>query len=100
MLQPLFAFQICLRLILVSGKTHEFIFSPNDTVYYITQHVYEHWPEGKRVRLMLLISILTELGCLEGVWSMVYDSEQNSHLAIFHHNKHSAIYILYDCFPL
>ena len=68
MLQPLFAFQICLRLILVSGKTHEFIFSPNDTVYYITQHVYEHWPEGKRVRLMLLIIILTELGCLEGVW--------------------------------
>ena len=42
-----FVFQICLRLILVSGKTHEFIFSPNDTVYYITQHVYENWPEGK-----------------------------------------------------
>lgn len=41
-----FFFQICLRLILVSGKTHEFIFSPSDTVYYITQHVYENWPEG------------------------------------------------------
>lgn len=37
--------KICLRLILVSGKTHEFIFLPNDTVYYITQHVYENWPE-------------------------------------------------------
>ncbi|CAH3127095.1 unnamed protein product [Porites evermanni] len=37
--------KICLRLILVSGKTHEFIFSPSDTVYYITQHVYENWPE-------------------------------------------------------
>lgn len=43
---PDFFFQICLRLILVSGKTHEFIFSPSDTVYYITQHVYENWPEG------------------------------------------------------
>lgn len=38
--------QICLRLILVSGKTHEFLFSPSDTAYYITQHVYENWPEG------------------------------------------------------
>ena len=42
----LFFFQICLRLILVSGKTHEFLFSPSDTAYYITQHVYENWPEG------------------------------------------------------
>jgi len=42
----LFVFQICLRLILVSGKTHEFLFSPSDTAYYITQHVYENWPEG------------------------------------------------------
>ena len=42
----LFVFQICLRLILVSGRTHEFIFSPNDTVNHITRHVYENWPEG------------------------------------------------------
>lgn len=51
----LFLFQICLRLILVSGKTHEFLFSPSDTAYYITQHVYENWPEGL---LLVLFNIM------------------------------------------
>lgn len=37
--------KICLRLILVTGKTAEFLFSPNDTAYFIAQHVFENWPE-------------------------------------------------------
>lgn len=38
--------QINLRLILVSGKTKEFIFSPVDSAGDIAVHVYENWPEG------------------------------------------------------
>lgn len=38
--------QICLRLILVSGKTKDFIFSPEDSSAHIAQHVHENWPEG------------------------------------------------------
>ncbi|KAI8508815.1 ubiquitin-like protein 3 isoform X1 [Branchiostoma floridae] len=36
--------QVNLRLILVSGKTHEFQFSPNDSAADIAKHVYENWP--------------------------------------------------------
>lgn len=34
-----------LRLILVSGKTKEFAFSPNDSAAEIAQHVFDHWPQ-------------------------------------------------------
>ncbi|GBP64021.1 Ubiquitin-like protein 3 [Eumeta japonica] len=37
---------INLRLILVSGKTKEFVFSPVDSAGDIALHVYENWPEG------------------------------------------------------
>ncbi|KAM7331567.1 hypothetical protein ACRRTK_008275 [Alexandromys fortis] len=37
-------FQINLRLILVSGKTKEFLFSPNDSASDIAKHVYDNWP--------------------------------------------------------
>lgn len=37
--------KINLRLILVSGKTKEFLFSPSESAADITQHVHEHWPE-------------------------------------------------------
>ena len=30
----------------MSGKTQEFLFSPNASAAEITQHVYDHWPEG------------------------------------------------------
>lgn len=40
--------QINLRLILVSGKTKEFLFSPNDSAADIAKHVYENWPMGER----------------------------------------------------
>ena len=39
-------FQINLRLILVSGKTKEFLFSPSDSAGDIAHHVFENWPEG------------------------------------------------------
>ncbi|CAI9734424.1 3 [Octopus vulgaris] len=37
--------KITIRLILVSGKTKEFIFSPNDSAADITEYVYSNWPE-------------------------------------------------------
>lgn len=44
--------QICLRLILVSGKTKDFLFSPNDSAADIAQYVFEHWPEGKSAYIL------------------------------------------------
>ncbi|XP_032886555.1 ubiquitin-like protein 3 [Amblyraja radiata] len=38
--------KVNLRLILVSGKTQEFLFSPNDSASDIAKHVYENWPVG------------------------------------------------------
>ncbi|XP_075957657.1 ubiquitin-like protein 3a isoform X1 [Anarhichas minor] len=35
---------INLRLILVSGKTKEFLFSPNESAADIAKHVYDNWP--------------------------------------------------------
>ncbi|XP_064636187.1 ubiquitin-like protein 3 [Lineus longissimus] len=37
--------KINLRLILVSGKTKELLFSPNDSAADISQFIYENWPE-------------------------------------------------------
>ncbi|XP_050545866.1 ubiquitin-like protein 3 isoform X2 [Daktulosphaira vitifoliae] len=37
--------KINLRLILVSGKTKEFIFSPNDSAGDIAQAIFDNWPE-------------------------------------------------------
>ncbi|PZC81039.1 hypothetical protein B5X24_HaOG213561 [Helicoverpa armigera] len=37
---------INLRLILVSGKTKEFVFSPVDSAGDIAIHVYDNWPEA------------------------------------------------------
>lgn len=37
--------KINLRLILVSGKTEEFLFNPNESAGEIAQHVFDHWPE-------------------------------------------------------
>ncbi|XP_048774396.1 ubiquitin-like protein 3 [Ostrea edulis] len=36
--------KINLRLILVSGKTKEYLFSPNDSAADITESVYRNWP--------------------------------------------------------
>ncbi|XP_069954288.1 ubiquitin-like protein 3 [Cherax quadricarinatus] len=40
-----FVFQINLRLILVSGKTKEFLFSPSESAGDIAQFVFDNWPE-------------------------------------------------------
>ncbi|CAK1589196.1 unnamed protein product [Parnassius mnemosyne] len=45
-LKLFFYLQINLRLILVSGKTKEFIFSPVDSAGDIAVHVYDNWPEA------------------------------------------------------
>jgi hypothetical protein len=39
--------QINLRLILVSGKTKEFLFSPSESAGEIAKIVFEQWPEGE-----------------------------------------------------
>ncbi|KAM4733097.1 ubiquitin-like protein 3b isoform 1-T1 [Anableps anableps] len=36
--------EVHLRLILVSGKTQDFTFSPNDSATDIAKHVFDHWP--------------------------------------------------------
>jgi hypothetical protein len=36
--------KINLKLLLVSGKTKEFLCKPSDSVTVITQHVYDNWP--------------------------------------------------------
>lgn len=43
--------QINLRLILVSGKTKEFVFNPVDSAGDIAIHVYDNWPEGRYLHL-------------------------------------------------
>lgn len=40
----LFSLQINLRLILVTGKTKDYLFNPNDSAADIAQHVFDHWP--------------------------------------------------------
>ena len=47
-------FQINLRLILVSGKTKEFLFSPNDSAADITDTVYSNWPSGTEIAVLHL----------------------------------------------
>ncbi|CAB1325409.1 unnamed protein product [Coregonus sp. 'balchen'] len=42
----LMSFKVNLRLILVSGKTQDFIFSPNDSAMDIAKHVFDNWPLG------------------------------------------------------
>lgn len=37
--------KVNLRLILVSGKTREFLFSPEDSAFEIAQYVFDNWPE-------------------------------------------------------
>ncbi|XP_032878740.1 ubiquitin-like protein 3 [Amblyraja radiata] len=49
---------INLRLILVSGKTKEFLFSPNDSAADIAKHVYENWPMDWEDELVSSPSIL------------------------------------------
>lgn len=49
--------QINLRLILVSGKTKEFIFSPNDSAGDIAQAIFDNWPEGNFYKYLINIKL-------------------------------------------
>lgn len=53
--------QINLRLILVSGKTKEFLFSPSDSAGEIAKIVFEQWPEGKTTLIEIWTTILKEI---------------------------------------
>ncbi|KAI6214667.1 Ubiquitin-like protein 3 [Aphelenchoides besseyi] len=41
--------EVNLKLILVSGRTHEFQFSPSSSATEVCQYVFDNWPEGKRL---------------------------------------------------
>jgi Ubiquitin-2 like Rad60 SUMO-like len=43
--------KINLRLILVSGKTKDFLFRPNESAGEIAQFVFDNWPVGKILQL-------------------------------------------------
>ncbi|VDK26261.1 unnamed protein product [Anisakis simplex] len=45
---------INLRLILVSGKTKEFLFSSSVSAQEITQFVFDNWPQGKCCSMFIL----------------------------------------------
>ena len=45
-------------MMLVTGKTVEYVFSPEDSAAYITQHVYDNWPEGNFHSIEIVINLL------------------------------------------
>lgn len=49
--------QVNLKLILVSGKTKEFLFSPEDSAAEIAQFVFENWPEGTQAFFPSIVDI-------------------------------------------
>lgn len=57
--------QINLRLILVSGKTKEFLFSPSDSAADIAQHVFDNWPIGNISKYAVVIFLL------KGIYSIL-----------------------------
>ena len=54
-----FHLQINLRLILVSGKTREFLFVHSDSAADITEYVYNNWPSGRSFILPYLLAHLS-----------------------------------------
>ncbi|KAI4814566.1 hypothetical protein KUCAC02_003756, partial [Chaenocephalus aceratus] len=61
--------QINLRLILVSGKTKEFLFSPNDSAADIAKHVYDNWPmdwEEEQVSSPVILRLIYQGRFLHG----------------------------------
>ena len=41
--------KINLRLIMVSGKTKDYLFKPSDSAGDIAQYIFDNWPEGKNL---------------------------------------------------
>jgi len=63
--------KVNLRLILVSGKTREFLFSPEDSAFEIAQYVFDNWPEG--LFLSVINRIISEW-CFMKFVVLVYQS--------------------------
>ena len=42
--------KINLRLIMVSGKTKDYLFKPSDSAGDIAQFIFDNWPEGKFIK--------------------------------------------------
>ena len=41
--------KVNLRLILVSGKTKDYLFKPTDSAGEIAQYVFDNWPIGRQI---------------------------------------------------
>lgn len=66
--------QINLRLILVSGKTKEFLFSPSDSAGDIAQTVFDSWPEGKFTLLCIFMKYYLNM-CYSWQYSYLFNSK-------------------------
>lgn len=53
---PFFSLQVNLRLIMVSGKTREFLFSASNSAGEIAQYIFDNWPEGEQMNHLLYLS--------------------------------------------
>jgi hypothetical protein len=54
-------------LILVSGRTKEFLFSHSSSAADITEYVYSNWPAGNKTELNNENAILYYKECFEGL---------------------------------
>ena len=54
----IYPIQINLHLLLVDGKSHDFLFEPSVTASQIASHVFHNWPSGMYVRWNLRITDL------------------------------------------
>uniref|UniRef100_A0A4W5RBZ7 Ubiquitin like 3 n=1 Tax=Hucho hucho TaxID=62062 RepID=A0A4W5RBZ7_9TELE len=92
-------FQINLRLILVSGKTKEFLFSPNDSAADIAKHVYDNWPmdwEEEQVSSPNILRLIYQGRFLHGNVTLGGENTQETHIPETHthtgthtHRKHT-----------
>ena len=48
--------RINLRLIMVSGKTKDYLFKPSDSAGDIAQYIFDNWPEGKDLTFCIYLS--------------------------------------------
>ena len=53
--------KINLRLIMVSGKTKDYLFKPSDSAGDIAQYIFDNWPEGKTWFFLSNFVIISEM---------------------------------------
>ncbi|KAG1970275.1 ubiquitin-like protein 3 isoform b [Pimephales promelas] len=86
---------INLRLILVSGKTKEFLFSPNDSAADIAKHVYDNWPmdwEEEQVSSPNILRLIYQGRFLHG--NVTLGGELPSHTPHYHYHITHALLLL------